>query len=428
MGKLLNTAMTAYDLAWRAAVPLLGGNKRLKHGLGQRTLEDGLPAKADLWIQGASGGESYLTWEVLRRLENPLKDRSLNVLATTNTKQGMEILERAAEDINSSKRGIALQTHYFPFDAPSIMRRALAHAAPRVALILETEIWPGFLRACKEQGTKIVLANGRMNTRSLAGYLAAKGLFRELAPDLVLAMSDRDAMRFATLFGRDRVQTMPNIKFDRMGASAAMSRKDNPLKDTIAPRTDFVVFGSVRKEEEQDVERLVADLHRSMPKAVIGLFPRHMERIDRWKELLDQNGLPWTLRSEQTGTAAPGVTILWDTFGEMIPAYALCRTAFVGGSLASLGGQNFLEPLTCGVVPVVGPSWHNFSWVGEEIFQSGLVRQGQNREEVLAMLLEQLKNPPARRDVVAKVRTYIRKRQGGAKTVCKHIAHLVIND
>ncbi|WP_147822086.1 3-deoxy-D-manno-octulosonic acid transferase [Salidesulfovibrio onnuriiensis] len=428
MGAFLNTAFKVYDLAWRAAAPLLENNKRLRQGLEQRTLEGGLPARADLWIQGASGGECYLTWEVLRHLENPFPDRPCNVLATTNTKQGMEILERAAEDINSSRRGITLQAHYFPFDAPRIMRKALAHVAPRAALILETEIWPGFLRACKEQGTRIVLANGRMNPRSLAGYLAAKGLFRELAPDLVLALSERDALRFGTLFGHDRVQTMPNIKFDRMNSSSALARKDNPLKDMLAPGTDFVVLGSVRREEEREVQQLVADLHRTSPKTVIGLFPRHMERIERWKELLDLAGLPWVLRSEQNDAVKPGTTVLWDAFGEMIPAYALASTAFVGGSLAPLGGQNFLEPLTCGVVPVVGPSWHNFSWVGGEIFDSGLALMGNGREEVLALLLGQLAEPPARKAVLSKVRAYIKQRRGGAKTVCKHIAHLLIND
>lgn len=428
MSGLLNAAFSAYDLAWRVASPILGANKRLQHGIGQRTLEDGLPARADVWIQGASGGESYLTWEVLRRLENPFPDRPLNVLSTTNTSQGMDILERAADDINSTRRGVTLQRRYFPFDAPRIMRKALRHARPSVAVILETEIWPGFLRACKENGTKIILANGRMNTSSLAGYLSARNTFRELAPDLVLAMSDRDARRFGTLFGFDRVKAMPNIKFDRMASTGPMPRKDNPLKGLLPAKTDFVVFGSVRKEEEGDVESLVADLHRATPRTVIGLFPRHMERIDRWKELLERNGLPWVLRSEQEGAVAPGTTILWDTFGEMIPAYALARAAFVGGSLARLGGQNFLEPLTCGVTPVIGPSWHNFSWVGRDIFDSGLALMARDRRETLDLLLGLLRETPSRASVASKVRSYIARRQGGAETVCKHIAHFLNND
>ncbi len=428
MSTLQSMALGAYDLLWKAATPLLRTHSRLHDGFGQRTLANDLPARADIWIQGASGGESYLTWEIIRKLKNPFASHPLHVLVTTNTKQGMEILERAAAETHKDKRGVTLQTRYFPFDAPKIMQAALRHARPKVAVILETEIWPGFLNACKRQGTKILLVNGRMNPRSLAGYLAAKRPLQALAPDRILAVSERDAERFGTLFGRERVQTMPNMKFDRMGTPATSSKADNPLREIIAPKTRFVVLGSVREQEESEVEHLVAELHRKAPGTVIGLFPRHMERIGNWQERLERQGIPWKLRSEQTGPAEPGTTLLWDAFGELVPAYALARAAFVGGSLAPLGGQNFLEPLTCGITPVTGPSLHNFAWVGEEIFESGLAVRAENREGVLQALLQLLDTPPAPRTVTKKVQAYIRSRKGGAETVCKHIAQFMNND
>jgi 3-deoxy-D-manno-octulosonic-acid transferase len=221
---------------------------------------------------------------------------------------------------------------------------------------------------------------------------------------------------------------MPNLKFDRMGALAGKSRSDNPLREIIASKTRFVVLGSVREEEESAVAGLAARLHRKAPDAVIGLFPRHMERIEAWKELLDQQGIPWKLRSEQTGPAEPGTTLLWDAFGELVPAYALARTAFVGGSLAPLGGQNFLEPLTCGIIPVTGPSLHNFAWVGTGIFDSDLAVRADDADGVCQALLRLLDNPPRPADVKKTVRQYIRSRRGGAKTVCKHIAQFINND
>lgn len=423
---LVRALLPVYDLGWKAAMPLLRFNHRLKQGWNQRTLKSGYPAHADVWMQAASGGEAFLAWEVLRKLKAPAK-APLRVLVTTNTLQGMEILERAAAEINGKRNGLAVQPWYFPFDAPSLMDDMTAHVRPRLAVILETEIWPGFLSACKKRHVPVLLANGRMTPKSLGGYLAVPGLFRELAPALTLAVSEADASRFATLFGRNRVATMPNIKFDRMVSAGPMARKDNPLRDLLPPETDFVVFGSVRKEEEEEVAAMARGLMRSVPGTVLGLFPRHMHRVDSWKTLLDGAGLNWKLRSELSGPATPGTVIIWDVFGEMLPAYGLAKAAFVGGSLAPLGGQNFLEPMTCGVIPVIGPHWKNFAWVGREVIDQGLAVEARNHESALSELLEILKNPTQRATISTRARTYIGDRLGGAETVCKHIAQFLDN-
>jgi len=418
---LINTALAVYGFGWKAALPLLKLNHRLRDGWDQRTLTGGLPAPAHLWIQAASGGEAYLAWEILKELESPFTE-TLRVLVTTNTLQGYETLTRAADDINKRQSGLAIQPWYFPFDAPDIMNRMMIHVRPKVALILETEIWPGFLNACKKIGVHVLLANGRMTTGSLGGYMAWPGLFRALGPDRIMAVSETDGRRFGTLFGRDKIQVMPNIKFDRMAGAGPMSRKENPLKGLIPQGMDFVVFGSVRKEEKFEVEQLAAGLMRKRPKTILGLFPRHMHHLELWQKAMEMAGLNWTLRSKLTKNAEPGTVILWDTFGELVPAYGLAKAAFVGGSLVPLGGQNFLEPLTCGVTPVTGPHWKNFAWVGREVVESGLAIEAEDWQDVLKSLMNILENTPAKKEVAARAKDYIRDRRGGAKSVCKQVA------
>lgn len=424
---LISAALTAYNVAWKAALPLLKFNHRLSEGWEQRTLSGGLPARADLWIQAASGGEAYLAWEVLKTLK-PKKGQPLRVLVTTFTSQGLETLNRAVDDLAGRKTGLAIQPWYFPFDAPDIMHKAMAHVRPKAALILETEIWPGFLDACREQNVRVLLANGRMTTRSLAGYMAWPGLFRTLGPERVMAVSETDGRRFGTLFGRERVWVMPNIKFDRMAGAGPLPRKDNALTTVIPAKTPFVVFGSVRKQEQAEVRQLAAGLMRARPQTILGLFPRHMHHVGLWQKAMNEAGVTWTLRSTLKGAAAPGTVIIWDTFGELMPAYGLADAAFVGGSLKPLGGQNFLEPLTCGVTPVTGPHWSNFAWVGREIVDSGLALEGADWQEVLDNLLSLLDKPRPRSDVSKKAKAYIRDRQGGAKAVAKQVADFLNND
>ncbi|CCH50503.1 3-deoxy-D-manno-octulosonic acid transferase [Pseudodesulfovibrio piezophilus] len=428
MGKaLIDATLSAYGVVWKAALPLLKLNHRLKEGWDQRTLNGGVPAPAHIWIQAASGGEAYLAWEVLKELRSPFT-HSLRVLVTTNTLQGYETLCRAAQEINASQSGLAIQPWYFPFDSPAIMRRMVGHVRPQAALILETEIWPGFLNACKEYGVRILLANGRMSPKSLGGYMAWPTFFRTLGPDRIMAVSQEDGRRFGTIFGRDKVWVMPNIKFDRMAEAGPMSNEKNPLRDVIPVDADFVVFGSVRKQELAAVSHLAAGLMRQRPTTILGLFPRHLHHVSLWKKALNDKGIHWVLRSESEGKARPGTVILWDTFGELFPAYGLAKAAFVGGSLAPLGGQNFLEPLTCGVTPVTGPHWKNFAWVGREIIENGLALEAADGAEALDSLITTLDNPLMRTEVVKRAKAYIHDRLGGAAAVAKQVADFLNKD
>lgn len=120
--------------------------------------------------------------------------------------------------------------------------------------------------------------------------------------------------------------------------------------------------------------------------------------------------------------APAGTVILWDTVGELPSAYAHARAAFVGGSLAPLGGQNFLEALIGGVIPVIGPSWEDFRWVGTGLFEIGLARIGADWRAVAGHLVRDLKHPPSREEVKAKARAYFSGRRGGASAACRRIA------
>ncbi|MCP4367213.1 MAG: 3-deoxy-D-manno-octulosonic acid transferase, partial [Deltaproteobacteria bacterium] len=371
-------AFQLYNIAWNIAIPALRLNKRLAEGFKQRTLRKKLP-KADIWIQAASVGEAFLAKELLDHIKpsNPTR-----ILVTTNTSQGIEILNQAVSEINSTNNEITAFTAYFPFDKPTIMARAVNDVNPIIMVLLESEMWPAHIAALKKNGCKILIINGRITSKSLSRYLIWPSLWSALSPDKILAISKNDAKRFATLFGRDHVDVMPNIKFDRIGSVESTTFTKNPLKNILPLEKSFLVLGSVRYEEEHLIEKIIADILHRQPEIVIGLFPRHIHRIKHWKNTLNRMAIPWVLRSETRQIVSYGTVVLWDTFGELSFAYKISKAAFIGGSLAPLGGQNFLEAVTCGIVPVIGPSRENFAWVGSEIIDLGLVKIAADWKEV----------------------------------------------
>jgi 3-deoxy-D-manno-octulosonic-acid transferase len=380
--------------------------------------------RADLWIQAASSGESYLAWSILKKLHphNPV-----TVIVTSNTRQGLDIIDRALCDITPNQRGVSAYSAYFPLDKPSIMETAVKTIRPRVMVLLESEIWPGLLAALKERVCHTVIINGRISARSMTRYLIWPSFWRLIGPDKILGISESDAKRFATIFGKERVEVMSNIKFDNIGDLAHGLETEKHLRKIIRPGTSFLVLGSTRQEEEPEVEKIILNIHRRCPDTVIGLFPRHMYRIAYWKEALSRIVAPWMLRSQIETPVPDGTVILWDTFGELSSAYSLSKGAFVGGSLAPLGGQNFLEPLTCGVIPVIGPSWENFAWVGREIVEQGLVHVAADWKAVSNFLVESIEKSTSREKVRNAAHMYVKDRQGGTARACHLIEKLLNN-
>jgi len=284
----------------------------------------------------------------------------------------------------------------------------------------------------------VLIINGRLADKSLRRYLIWPRLWRSLRPDRVLAVSEDDAERFALLFGKQGVEIMPNIKFDRI--SDSLSSVNNPLREILPSNIPFLILGSVGDEEESLIEKTILHILSRCPDILIGLFPRHIHRTEQWKITLNRIGIRWTLRSElpecknsffagnpecKNSFFANGTVILWDRFGELSLAYGLAKAAYVGGSLVPLGGQNFLEPLIAGIVPVIGPYWDAFAWVGNEIMEQGLVRVAADWKEVAEILLRQLETSPPPEHIRALSLEYLRTRQGGTARSCTLIAEFL---
>jgi 3-deoxy-D-manno-octulosonic-acid transferase len=414
--------LRGYEWVWGATIPLLRRHPRLATGYAQRCLRDAnapLP-RADLWCQAASAGEAYLAIALSTALD---LRRPTRLLVTTQTRQGYDILKAEAD----RRQGGALEmvVRYLPFDRPSLMQTAVDRVRPRLTVLLETELWPGFMGALKAAGLPLMVINARMGARSQHHYLLRPSLWRALRPETIMALSHTDAGRFASVFGPAGVTTMANIKFDRVNADLALPSAE--METLFSSDRPLVVLGSVRSAEETLMEALLARLHQHHPQARLALFPRHMERLDHWRRALSRRALPWVLRSRASAdhpVVKDGGVLLWDRFGELGAAYALACGAYVGGSLVPLGGQNFLEPLAQGIRPVIGPHWDNFAWVGREVVSRGLVHEAKNADGVFQKLSTAIEGPatgPDKAGVRAALETYLAPRRGGSAQAAARI-------
>ena len=423
-----------YNFAWKIALPFLKKSSTFKKSYHFRTSSDAFN-KTDIWMHGASGGEAYVAIEIIKRL-NPSKP--LKILYTATTAQGLQTMESfcTGPDLPSHIEYIIT---WFPFDGPKLIEKIIIKTMPALMVILETELWPGHLYMLKKHKIKTIILNARLSSKSYKGYLKTRFILRHINPDHILATSKKDATRYKNIFAKNTiVETMPNIKFDSIPVifdnSVGIKNVDN-TDNTGAINTLFPsdiplsILASIRKEEEIHLPKILKYLITNFPDQIIAIFPKHIQRVKQLSEMLDrfideldsESIFKWQLRSDTRSEVDKNTIVLWDTFGELKHAYALAVTAFVGGSLEPLGGQNFLEPVICGTATVIGPYFNSFKWVNNDIFESNLVYRAENANQVGEFMIEKLKSPPEKKELRNRGVEYIQKNQGGTAQAIKLI-------
>jgi len=397
-------------------MPFLRRSPRISLGWQQRTLQEAPDGPFDLWIQAASGGESLLTKMILENLAATLpQHKTIRVFATSGTKQGVDSLEKSKSMVTRNGN-VELHIAFFPFDAPYLMKQAFARIAPKLAIIVETELWPGFLITAHRKRVPVFLINGRMSEKSFNSYRYFQGFFRKYGPEKIIAISPLDGDRFAKVNGPERVSLMHNIKFDRIEPKDEFPTNAS-IASLLPAAVPFVLLGSVRQEEEDHILKTITSTLARRSDIIIGLFPKHVERSDHWLALLQKQGITAVRRSQVFAENRPGTVIIWDVFGELAGAYALAAATFVGGSLVNLGGQNFLEPLVFGLKPIIGPYWKNFAWVGRDIVTSGLVHEVADADELTEALLTTLESGCKKTEILEQVHRFFEPRKGGTKQI-----------
>jgi 3-deoxy-D-manno-octulosonic-acid transferase len=135
------------------------------------------------------------------------------------------------------------------------------------------------------------------------------------------------------------------------------------------------VAGSTHDGEDQQVLAAHARIRARHPTALLLLAPRHPQRFDAVATLLARAQLPFVRRSAGAAVGAGDSVLLVDTVGELLTLYAAADVAFVGGSLAPVGGHNLLEPAALGLPVLTGPSDFNGRDIARLLLGVGAVQR-----------------------------------------------------
>lgn len=402
-----------YSLLWLLVLPLallrLAWRARrqpayLKH-VGERLGRYRVRAPGRvIWVHAVSVGETRAAEPLVRALLERWPEHS--VVLTHMTPTGRETSKAL---FGSESRVLRV---YLPYDLNCLVRRFLRHFRPAFGVIMETELWPNLLAACRRRKIPVMLANARLSERSARRYArmpALTGLtMRALAA--IGAQTAADAARLSGL-GAERVSITGNIKFDIAPPPAAQELAAR-FRERFGARP-VLLAASTREGEEGPLLDAFARL--APPDVLLALVPRHPQRFDEVAELVRTRGLALQRRSEESPIEAATRVWLGDSMGEMFAYYAAADAALIGGSWLPLGGQNLIEACAVGTPVIVGPHTFNFQVVAEQAIAAGAARRASDIEDGVTQALALLRDAEARGAMATAGRKFAEAHRGATQ-------------
>lgn len=432
-----------YNIAYSFALLLLSPvivyravrHGRYRRGLREKLLgllpttagkKDQTGQKPTVWFHAVSVGEVLQLPKLIAEFQTATKQQFQPVV-TTSTDTGYDLaVERFPE----------LKVTWFPLDFTWAVKTAVSRIRPAAVVLVELELWPNFLRTCRQMQIPTSVINARISERSFKGYSRFPWIFRPVFQglNLAVAQSDTYAKRLIQLgCPVDSVVVSGNIKFDGVVTDRDNS-KTNALKEILGLKPNDIVFlaGSTQATEEAIALDAWDAAKTNFPNLRIILVPRHKERFQEVANLVRERGYPLVQRSTLNQHAnllseSPDYqpVILIDTIGELSAAWGLANIAFVGGSFGNRGGQNMLEPAAYGAAVTFGPNTKNFRDIVKRLLDDDAALQLEHPRD-LTITLQQLLNDEGRcQQLGQNAGTCVQRQQGAIRTTIQKLCELL---
>ncbi|MGR3913397.1 MAG: lipid IV(A) 3-deoxy-D-manno-octulosonic acid transferase [Gammaproteobacteria bacterium] len=361
-----------------------------------------------VWIHAVSVGEVNAAAPLVRHLlrHHPQLEITVTTMTPTGADRVLQIF------------GARVTHRYLPYDYPGAARRFLRAHSPRLALVMETELWPNLIAECARAGVPMMYVNVRLSARSHRGYRRVRALIKPALQSIerFAVQTGPDARRLIRLGARPAALTQTgSIKFDLAPACTAAARA---LRRDFGARPVWAA-GSTHDGEEEQLLDAFARARAECAPLLLALAPRHPHRFNAVFRLCARRGYRTVLRSRRRGALGADTDIyVADSMGELPELLAASDIAFIGGSLTPVGGHNLLEACAAGVPVVFGMHMHNFTEIANLVLTAAAGIQVRDARELAEVVLRLLNDPALRAAYGGRGKALVEKNRGALAKVC----------
>jgi len=315
--------------------------------------------KQCIWFHAVSVGEAEAVFPLVKHIQN--EHPTISILITTTTPTGSARV--------LSVLGNTVTHVYLPYDIPYVINHFFNHFEPKLAIIMEKEIWPNLFSQCNQLKIPLFIINARLSANSAKNYKKIPNL---IIPTLnkvthIFAQTDEDMHHFIDIgVAKNKISVLGNLKFD-VSIPGQLITEGNQLNKTLFPQRFVCIAASTHKGEEDILLKCYQKLKKEIPELLLIIVPRHPERFTEVKVLAENKRFNTILRSSNEPCTEQTDIYIADTLGELKMLYAAADISFVGGSLTPVGGHNILESLAAGTPTLFGPYMLNFKEISQNV-------------------------------------------------------------
>ncbi|MBN2328536.1 MAG: 3-deoxy-D-manno-octulosonic acid transferase, partial [Candidatus Omnitrophica bacterium] len=369
-----------------------------------------------IWIHTVSVGELMAARPLLQRIKTDFPQYKILVSTVTDTGQNVA---RTLDEVD--------QAIYLPLDLYPLCQKIMRWIAPACLLIMETELWPNFIRSAAAMNIPCFLVNARLSDKSFKNYARFQSFFKPLLRRFskILTQSGEDRRRFLEIGAPTGIlSVMGNIKFEALpqiddGALRSLWRKRFGIQDDEI----LLLCGSTFPGEESILARVSAALRKENIPVRLVIAPRHIERTEAILEELKPIEYPMVRRSNlrDNQIIQPDSIILLDTIGELRHVYAAADIVFMGKSLCGKGGQNPIEAAAWGKPVLYGKNMQNFRDIAALFTRAGAARNVETEQDLLDCCRRLCKDAEERSQMGRKAFAVVQDNQGALERIIETV-------
>ena len=157
-----------------------------------------------IWFHGASVGEIMSIIPIIKILEK--NNKVHKILLTSTTTSSASVIKR----IKFRKT----EHVYFPIDENYLTNKFLEFWKPKVAIFIDSEIWPNMIENLKRKNIPIVLINGRITSKSYKRWLRFPNFAKKIFSSITLALpQNKESKIYLSKLGVKNIKIAGNLKY-----------------------------------------------------------------------------------------------------------------------------------------------------------------------------------------------------------------------
>ena len=314
--------------------------------------------KNKVWIHAASVGELMSIVPIIKKFE---KDEKVNsIILTTTTTSSAKLFKKL-----KFKKTFHI---YFPLDNNYLTLRFLKYWQPKLAIFVDSEIWPNMFKNLEINQVPIIILNARITKKTFNKWQIFPKFAEEVFSKISLALpSNFETIKYLKLLNVKNIKAAGNLKY--YGENKVSNNMDKFLKKKFE---NFKIWcaASTHENEEIFIAKLHKNLKKKYKKFITIVIPRHINRTSRIMDDMEQLGLKTIVHSSKQEPKIDTDIYLVDSYGLSSKFYNLSNITFMGGSLIKHGGQNPLESARLGNFIINGPNVDNFKEIYSFLFRN----------------------------------------------------------